>query len=160
MSPNWDNWRLFTLVLETLFGHGLTMRRRIFTYDSDMEWDLGLPWYRPTRICHVTNGSEFGYRENDQKWNAEYIDNLPSILEIGQGSPTNMMSGHNANFPAKYRRGLFTFDWSFGIKYHVNLIPQGSSYTAKAEEFISGTPLPLTDGAIGPDGACIFYRRA
>lgn len=156
MSPDGDNWEVFSVGFRNPFDMAFNEDGELFTYDSDMEWDLGLPWYRPTRICHVTNGSEFGYRENDQKWNAEYIDNLPSILEIGQGSPTNMMSGHNANFPAKYRRGLFTFDWSFGIIYHVDLIPQGSSYTAKAEEFISGTPLPLTDGAIGPDGAMYF----
>ena len=29
----------------------------LFTYDADMEWDVGLPWYRPTRICHLTSGS-------------------------------------------------------------------------------------------------------
>ncbi|MGK0186545.1 MAG: hypothetical protein ACI9R3_002328, partial [Verrucomicrobiales bacterium] len=30
----------------------------MFTYDSDMEWDSGAPWYRPTRVCHATSGSE------------------------------------------------------------------------------------------------------
>ena len=28
-----------------------------FTFDSDMEWDFGIPWYRPIRICHVTSGA-------------------------------------------------------------------------------------------------------
>ena len=23
----------------------------LFTYDADMEWDIGTPWYRPTRVC-------------------------------------------------------------------------------------------------------------
>jgi putative heme-binding domain-containing protein len=66
------------------------------------------------------------------------------------------MSSYNARFPEKYRRGLFTFDWSYGIIYYIGLQPEGSSYSAKAEEFISGAPLPLTDGAIGPDGAMYF----
>ena len=62
----------------------------------------------------------------------------------------------DARFPEKYRRGIFTFDWSYGIIYHFDLLPVGSSYKAKAEEFISGSPLPLTDGGIGPDGALYF----
>ncbi len=128
----------------------------LFTYDSDMEWDFGMPWYRPTRICHVTSGSEFGWRTGNGKWSPLYPDNLPPVINIGQGSPTNFMSGSNAKFPGKYKKALFAFDWSFGIIYAIHLTPQGASYTAEAEEFISGSPLPLTDGAIGPDGAMYF----
>ncbi|MEP7230787.1 MAG: c-type cytochrome, partial [Ginsengibacter sp.] len=128
----------------------------LFTFDSDMEWDMGLPWYRPIRINHVTSGSDYGYRENNEKWSPAYPDNLPAVINVGQGSPTNVMSAMNARFPEKYRRGLFTFDWSYGIMYHFELLPEGSSYKGKAEEFISGSPLPLTDGAIGPDGAMYF----
>ena len=87
---------------------------------------------------------------------AAYPDNLPAVLNVGQGSPTNVLSAQNARFPEKYRRGIFTFDWSYGIIYHFELMPVGSSYKAKAEEFISGSPLPLTDGGIGPDGALYF----
>lgn len=156
MNPDGSDWQLISAGYRNPFDMAFNEDGELFTYDSDMEWDLGLPWYRPTRICHVTSGSEFGYRENDLKWSPGYPDNLPSILEIGQGSPTNVMSAYNARFPGKYRRGLFTFDWSYGIIYHIDLIPEGSSYHAKAEEFISGSPLPLTDGAIGPDGTMYF----
>lgn len=156
VSPDGSNWTLISAGYRNPFDMAFNEDGELFTYDSDMEWDLGLPWYRPTRICHVTSGSDFGYRENDHKWSPAYPDNLPSILEIGQGSPTNVMSGYNARFPEKYRKGLFTFDWSYGIIYHIDLIPHGSSYKAEAEEFISGSPLPLTDGAIGPDGAMYF----
>jgi hypothetical protein len=121
-----------------------------------MEWDMGLPWYLPTRICHVTTGAENGYRANKGNWTPVYPDNLPAVLNVGPGSPTNVMSGMNARFPEKYRRGIFSFDWTFGIIYHISLQPSGSSYKANAEEFISGSPLPLTDGAIGPDGAMYF----
>ena len=44
----------------------------LFTYDSDMEWDVNTPWYRPTRVLHVTSGSEFGYRNGAGKWPAYY----------------------------------------------------------------------------------------
>ncbi|OYX94706.1 MAG: heme-binding protein, partial [Sphingobacteriia bacterium 35-40-5] len=107
-------------------------------------------------MSHSTSGSEFGWRTGNSKWSPAYPDNLPAILNIGQGSPTSLFSGNNARFPEKYRRGLFAFDWSFGIIYAVQLTPSGSSYKATAEEFISGAPLPLTDGIIGPDGAMYF----
>ncbi len=29
----------------------------LFTYDADMEWDVGTPWYRPTRVNHVISGA-------------------------------------------------------------------------------------------------------
>src|SRR5690606_26534546 len=41
--------------------------------------------------------------------------------------------------------------------YAVHLTPNGSSYTATTEEFISGAPLPVTDAIINPaDGAMYF----
>ncbi|CAH0996135.1 hypothetical protein EMA8858_02265 [Emticicia aquatica] len=128
----------------------------LFTYDSDMEWDFGLPWYRPTRICHVTSGGEFGWRIGTGKWSPTFPDNLPPVLNIGQGSPTNLLYLKDAKFPAKYKQTLLAFDWSFGIIHAVHLKPSGSTYTAEREEFLSGMPLPLTDGAIGPDGALYF----
>jgi hypothetical protein len=151
-----EHWELISAGYRNPFDLAFNEAGDLFTYDSDMEWDFGMPWYRPTRICHVTSGSEYGWRTGNGKWSPAYPDNLPPVLNIGQGSPTNLVSGANARFPEKYRKALFAFDWSFGIIYAIHLQPQGSSYSATAEEFISGSPLPLTDGVIGPDGAFYF----
>jgi putative heme-binding domain-containing protein len=156
IDPAGTNWELIGAGFRNTFDITFNENGDLFAYDSDMEWDFGMPWYRPTRICHVTSGAEFGWRTGNSKWSPNYPDNLPPVLNIGQGSPTNLIHGKNARFPEKYRRALFAFDWSFGIIYAVHLKPQGASYTADAEEFISGSPLPLTDGAIGPDGALYF----
>ena len=128
----------------------------LFTFDSDMEWDLGMPWYRPVRVVHVTSGSEFGWRTGSGKWPAYYPDNLPAVADIGQGSPTGVVAAARARFPLRYRNGIFVFDWSFGTIYWVDLRPDGSSYQGTAEEFLSGIPLPVTDGVIGADGALYF----
>ena len=128
----------------------------MFAFDSDMEWDFGLPWYRPIRICHVPSGAEFGWRPGTDKWSPTFADNLPAVLNIGQGSPTSFFSGQDAHFPEKYKSALFAFDWSFGIIYAVHLEADGASYKAKGEEFVSGSPLSLTDGMVGPDGALYF----
>ena len=156
IDPEGTNWELVSAGYRNPFDIAFNEDGELFTYDADMEWDFGMPWYRPTRINHVTSGSEYGWRTGNSKWSPNYPDNLPAVLNIGQGSPTSLASGKEARFPEKYRRSLFAFDWSFGIIYAIQLKPEGSSYTANAEVFVSGTPLPLTDGMIGPDGALYF----
>ena len=150
------NWELYSAGYRNTFDIAFNNAGDLFAYDSDMEYDFGMPWYRPTRICHVTSGSEYGWRTGSSVWSPAFPDCLPAVLNIGQGSPTNLVNAGNSKFPSKYRNSLLAFDWSFGIIYSVQLEPQGASYKANAEEFISGAPLPLTDGIIGPDGALYF----
>jgi putative heme-binding domain-containing protein len=150
------NWELYSAGYRNTFDIAFNDAGDLFAYDSDMEYDFGMPWYRPTRLCHVTSGSEYGWRTGSSVWSPVFPDCLPAVLNIGQGSPTNLVNAGNAKFPSKYRNSLLAFDWSFGIIYSIQLEPQGASYKANAEEFISGAPLPLTDGIIGPDGALYF----
>ncbi|PZV84546.1 putative heme-binding domain-containing protein [Algoriphagus aquaeductus] len=156
IDPEGKEWELISAGFRNAFDFDYNEVGDIFAYDADMEWDFGMPWYRPTRINHATSGSEFGWRTGNSKWAPNYPDNLPAVLNIGQGSPTNAMFAFNANFPSKYKKALYAFDWSFGIIYAIHLTPNGATYDATAEEFISGSPLPLTDGIIGPDGAMYF----
>jgi len=151
-----SHWELISSGFRNPFDLTFNDAGDMFTYDSDMEWDFGLPWYRPTRICQVASGSEFGWRPGTDKWSPAYPDNLPPVLNVGQGSPTSLFNGLSAHFPEKYRKSLFAFDWSFGIIYAIQLNPDGASYKANGEEFVSGSPLPLTDGTIGPDGSLYF----
>ncbi|MGA0555566.1 c-type cytochrome [Larkinella sp. VNQ87] len=156
IDPEGKRWELIGAGFRNEFDVAFNENGDMFTYDSDMEWDFGTPWYRPTRICHITSGAEFGWRTGNSKWLPGNPDNLPPLLNIGQGSPTNVFYGANAKFPQKYRQSLYAFDWSFGIIYSIHLKPKGATYEGEREEFISGSPLPLTDGAIGPDGAMYF----
>jgi hypothetical protein len=75
----------------------------LFTYDSDMEWDAGTPWYRPTRIYKVVRGGEYGFRESSGKLMSYCEDIVPPLHEVGPGSPTCMVSGRGAAFPARYQ---------------------------------------------------------
>ncbi len=156
VNPEGTKWELVSAGYRNPFDLAFNDVGDLFVYDADMEWDFGLPWYRPTRICHATSGSEFGWRTGNGKWSASFPDNLPPVINIGQGSPTNLLYAKDAKFPAKYQQALLAFDWSFGIIHAIHLQPSGSTYTATREEFLSGVPLPLTDGAIGPDGALYF----
>ena len=156
VDPSGSKWDLIASGFRNPFDLAFNNAGEMFTYDSDMEWDFGTPWYRPTRILHVTSGGEYGWRPGTHKWNPNYADNLPAAINVGQGSPTNFVFAGNAKFPEKYRNAFFAFDWSFGIIYAVYPKANGASYTATGEEFISGSPLPLTDGVVGPDGALYF----
>jgi putative heme-binding domain-containing protein len=128
----------------------------LFTFDSDMEWDVGMPWYRPTRVCHLTSGSNFGWRSGSGKFPPYYPDTLPATVDIGLGSPTGVTFGTKSNFPAPYRAALFINDWTYGRIYAVHLEPDGSSYRASFTTFADGKPLNVTDLEIGPDGAMWF----
>jgi putative heme-binding domain-containing protein len=156
LDPEGKKWELMGAGFRNTFDFAFNDAGDVIAYDSDMEWDFGLPWYKPTRICHVTSGAEFGWRTAASNWSPAFGDCLPAVLNMGQGSPTGVFAGRNARFPQKYQKAIYAFDWSFGIMYAVHLQPQGSSYSATAEEFISGSPLPLTDGLVGPDGSIYF----
>lgn len=128
----------------------------LFTFDADMERDVGASWYMPTRVLHVVPGADFGWRRGTGRYPAYYPDTLPSVVDIGLSSPTAIFFGHGARFPARYQEALFIFDWSYGRIIAVHMQPKGASYRGEQETFISGRPLNVTDGCIGPDGALWF----
>ncbi|MGC1274944.1 MAG: PQQ-dependent sugar dehydrogenase [Planctomycetaceae bacterium] len=128
----------------------------MFTWDADMEWDVGLPWYRPTRLNHVVSGGEYGWRWGTSKWPTYYQDSLPSTLDTGLGSPTGMVFGTGSAFPARYRQALFMADWQHGRILAVTLTPRGATYDAEDALFAEGGPLNVCDLAFGPDGALYF----
>ncbi len=157
VDPAGKSWELLSVGFRNQYDAAFNRQGELFTYDADMEWDFNTPWYRPTRINHVTSGSEFGWRNGAGKWFAHYPDSLGAVVNIGPGSPTGVCFGYGAKFPAKYQEAFFICDWSYGKLYAVHLSPQGSSYKGEIEEFVAGTPLPLTDVVINPhDGAMYF----
>ena len=157
VDPDGKKWELVSNGFRNQYDAAYNLHGELFTYDADMEWDINTPWYRPTRICQVTSGAEFGWRNGAGKWPAYYFDSLPAVVDIGLGSPTGVAFGYGAKYPAKYQEALFACDWSYGKLYAVHLKPHLSGYKAEVEEFLSGIPLPLTDLVINPiDGAMYF----
>jgi putative heme-binding domain-containing protein len=157
VTPDGQTWDLVAMGFRNPFDIAFNRDGELFTYDSDMEWDVNTPWYRPTRVCHVTSGSEFGYRNGSGKWPAYTIDSLPATVDIGPGSPTGIVFGYDARFPVKYREALYICDWSYGKLYAVHFQPSGATYKGELEEFVAGTPLALTDVVVNPaDGAMYF----
>jgi putative heme-binding domain-containing protein len=123
----------------------------LFTFDADMERDVGTPWYMPTRVLHVVPGADFGWRRGTGRFPAWYADTLPSVIDIGLSSPTGIFFGYGAAFPKKYQEALYLLDWSYG-----RIIAVHFGKVVTQEDFITGRPLNVTDGCVGPDGAMWF----
>ena len=156
ISPDGKEQELISHGFRNQYDAAFNLEGELFTYDADMEYDIGSPWYRPTRVNHVVSGSDFGWRHGSGKWPEYYTDTLPTTLDIGPGSPTGVCIGIGAKFPAKYQKSLFINDWTYGTMYAVHLERDGATYKATREEFVSGKPLPLTDVFIHPDGNMFF----
>jgi putative heme-binding domain-containing protein len=157
VSPDGRDWEMLAMGFRNTYDAAFNREGELFTYDADMEWDMGTPWYRPTRICLAVSGAEFGWRNGTGKWPAYLPDSLPAVLDIGPGSPTGVTFGQGAKFPARYREALFAADWTFGRIYAVHLRPDGSAYRGESEVFVSGVPLPVVDLVVHPtDGALYF----
>ncbi|MBL9115877.1 MAG: c-type cytochrome [Verrucomicrobiaceae bacterium] len=157
MSPDGSRWDFFCYGFRNEFDIAFNEHGELFTYDADMEWDIGSPWYRPTRINHCVSGADYGWRSGSGKWPTYYPDSLPAVVDIGPGSPTGVVSGQGSKFPARYQRAIFANDWTYGTMYAIHLTPKGASYEAKKEEFIFGKPLPLTDVVINPNDGAMYF---
>ncbi len=150
------NWELLCAGMRNAYDFAFNTDGEPFTYDSDMEWDTGTPWYRPTRVNHLVSGGEYGWRNGTGKWPEHSPDSVGAVVNIGLGSPTGVEFGTGAKFPAKYQRALFINDWTYGKIYAVHMTPSGASYTGEFETFISGRPLPVTDLVVHTDGNLYF----
>jgi putative heme-binding domain-containing protein len=157
MDPDGKSIQLFAGGFRNQYDASFDANGELFAFDSDMEWDMGTPWYMPTRINHVVSGGDYGWRSGSGRWPAYYADSLPATVDVGPGSPTGSIFGTGAKFPAKYQLAFFALDWTFGTMWAIHNEPDGASFKSVKEEFVAGKPMPFTDVIIGKkDGAMYF----
>ena len=156
MKPDGSEVQLWAGGLRNPLDVAFNEHGDLFTFDADMEWDVGCPWYMPNRVLHIVPGADYGWRRGTGRWPAWYPDTLPSVVDIGLASPTGVIFGHGAKFPAKYQKAFYICDWAYGRILAVHMTAQGASYTGTSELFVGGRPLNVTDVCIGPDGAMWF----
>ena len=151
-----EKWQLTSYGLRNPYDMCFSPQGELFTFDSDMEWDFNLPWYRPIRVNHLVSGGDYAWRQGTAKRFDYYPDIWPSVVDFGRGSPTATVFGTGTAFPATHQKALFVGDWSYGRIYAVHLQTKGATYTGNYEVFVSGQPLNITDMAVGKDGALYF----
>ncbi len=158
MASDNPDWEFVAGGFRNAYDAGFNLSGELFTFDSDMEWDINMPWYRAVRTVHVVPGGDYGWRTGSGKWPAYYPDSLPPLSDVGRGSPVGIAFYQGDGYPAKYRDALLLGDWSRGrilVGYHQ---PDGATYSETLEDFVLGTPLNVTSVAIGADGFAYFSK--
>lgn len=112
----------------------------LFTYDSDNERCVSLPWYAPTQFFHVIPGGNYGWLARVHATFMRLPPYLPDVVPplemLGRGSPTGCVCYRHVQFPERYRGAFFLADWTFGRIYHVSLERAGVSYASRKEVFL------------------------
>jgi putative membrane-bound dehydrogenase-like protein len=154
--PDGKHWWMETSGFRNEYDFAFNAAGEMFTFDADMEWDVGAYWYRPIRVNHCIAGAEFGWRSGAAKWPAYYFDSLPGTVDVGRGSPTGIVFYDHNQFPKKYHGSLIMGDWSMGRILVAHLQKSGASYTGTWETLLSGNPLNITDLEVDRDGSIVF----
>ncbi|MDH4408962.1 MAG: c-type cytochrome [Verrucomicrobiales bacterium] len=152
-------WEAMNRGLRNPYGIAFNADGEPFTYDADNEGDVGLPFYRPTRINHLVSGANYGWhqdRGNTRSFPMYAPDNVPTNYDAGRGSPTGVKFGTRSHFPAPWREALYALDWAYGRILAIHLTPHGASYHATGEVFLEGRPLNVTDLDFDDQGAMWF----
>ena len=126
--------------LRNPYGFDFNPEGEIFTYDSDNERCISLPWYEGTRLYHLVPFGRYGW------WNPQRADTWRSppwhadiqkpISNLGRGSPTGVACCFSPKFSNTMIGSMFIADWTFGKIWQCPLQKNGSSYISKPSVFI------------------------
>ncbi len=158
----WDDrqrkFRVFSGGNRNAYDFAYNLAGETFLFDSDMEWDIGLPWYREVRTVHQVLNGDYGYRDGSGKYPSYYIDSLPPVRDLGRGSPVGVETYQSYAYPTSLFDNLIEADWSRGRILYTALTADGATYAARSDraELIHGEPLNVTDVEVGPDGMLYF----
>ncbi len=153
------SWEAMNRGLRNPYGIDFNTDGEAFTYDADNEGDVGLPFYRPTRINHLVSGANYGWHQDRDQTRSLPVyapDSVPTTLDLGRGSPTSIKFGTLSHFPSPWKDALFVLDWAYGRIIAVHLTPNGASYGGHGELFMEGRPLNVTDLDFDSDGSMWF----
>jgi putative heme-binding domain-containing protein len=110
ISPDGKDWECIANGGRNPPSLGINYLGDLFSFDSDMEWHVGLPWYRPARLNHWLIGSDQGWQEVGA-YPPYYIDNLPGILDVGRASPNWGVFYEHIQLPERYRNAFLVCDY-------------------------------------------------
>ncbi|MBI3820397.1 MAG: DUF1080 domain-containing protein [Planctomycetes bacterium] len=156
VDPDGKDWRVVAGGIRNHYDLAFDGSGNLFTFDSDMEWDIGLPWYLPVRLLQIVPGGEYGRRVGTEVWPDWAEDSLPPVANVGRGSPTGMAFYNKQQFPRELWNALLCGDWSRGEILAFHLTPSGTSFTATFESLLRGHPLNITDLEVAGDGSVLF----
>ena len=156
LKPDLSGAEVVAHGLRNAYDFAFNPQGDLFTYDSDEEREVSLPWYRPTRVFQVLPGADYGWVSKSWMRPDGVFDMPPRIASFGRGSPTGVVCYRHTQFPEKYRGGLFVLDWTYGRVHALTLKQAGETWTAEPETFMTAVGhygFAPTDAEVGPDGS-------
>ena len=156
LSPDLTRGEIFAHGFRNAYDFDFGALGDVFTFDSDGEREISLPWYRPTRAYHVLPGSHAGWITRNWKRPSDFLDMPGEVAALGRGSPTGVVCYRHTQFPIEYQGSLFLLDWTYGRIFAVPMGRTGSTWTGTPVEFMSAVGqygFAPTDAEVAPDGS-------
>src|SRR5688572_22015009 len=110
ISPEGTKWECLGSGGRNPPSLGMNYLGELFSFDSDMEWHVGLPWYRPVRLNHWAIGGDQGWQDVGA-YPPYFIDCVPGILDVGRGSPDWGIFYEHTQLPKKYQDSFLVCDY-------------------------------------------------
>jgi len=174
ISPDGQRWECIGTGGRNPPNLGMNYLGELFSLDSDMEWHVDVPWWRPVRLNHWLTGGDHGWQDIGA-YPPYWVDCLPGILDVGRGSPDwGVFYEHDA-LPAKYRNAFLVCDYmsksattggyaSNGRLFALFLKRRGAGWTASVDVLARPKPgakdnrgrrisFALVDIDVAPDGS-------
>ena len=157
-SPDFSQREILAHGFRNAYDFAFNSTDQLFTFDSDGERDLGLPWYRPTRVFEIVPGDDAGWVSKTWKRPSYYFD-MPRVLgDAGRSSPTGVVCYDGSRFPSKYDDAIFLGDWTFGRVLVCEREWKSGKYLPP-KEFLKPNDsfgFPVTDLAVASDGSLLI----
>ena len=156
LKPDLSGGEILADGLRNAYDFTINEAGDLFTFESDSEREVSLPWYRPIRVLHTLPGSDAGWVSQNWIRPDHYLDMPTVVASFGRGSPTGVVCYQHTQFPRHYRGALFVLDWTFGRVLVVPLKKFGGSWSSTPYAFLSPKGdfgFAPTAAEVGPDGS-------
>jgi putative membrane-bound dehydrogenase-like protein len=157
-SPDFKDCEIVAHGFRNPYCMDFNLDGELFTFDSDNERCVSLPWYEPTRFYHVIPGGHYGWlspqRANFWRMPPYFPDVVAPVATLGRGSPTGVVCYRHAEFPKEYWGGFFLADWTFGKIWFCPLERKGATYTSQPKVFLES----VSDNGFAPTGMAVHPK--
>ena len=173
-DPEGEHWECISAGGRNPPSLGMNYLGEFFSFDSDMEFHVDLPWYRPVRLNHWAIGGDQGW-QSVGAYPPYYLDNVPPVMVVGRGSPNWGVFYEHTQFPRRYADSFLCCDYrwksattggysSSGRLVAFHLHREGAAWKATMEVLAESKPegvdaagqainFALVDVDVAPDGS-------
>ncbi|RPE12006.1 heme-binding protein [Chitinophaga lutea] len=128
VRPDGTEMEIFTHGTRNVYDVAIDPYMNVFTRENTND---GGGWN--VRFSHHIQSGEYGYPVLFKHFTDEI---LPALVDVGGGSGTGALFMSEPNWPEKYNNVPMMADWGRSMLYIHRVMPDGSSFTQKEEDFL------------------------